>query len=85
MNYVHPNKNPNKWIQSVLLDLLKQNSTESLASLEDGIQRLAASVDPGLIDDLFADWSVIYLKLLDELESSHGNDFQQCPPADPLE
>ena len=83
MSYIHPDKDPNKWIQAVLLDLLKQNTEESIAGLEEAIRRLASSVDPGLIDELFADWSVIYLKLLDELESNHSSDSQQCPLTDP--
>ena len=83
MSYIHPDKDPNKWIQAVLLDLLKQNTEESISGLEEAIRRLASSVDPGLIDELFADWSVIYLKLLDELESNHSNDSQQCPLTDP--
>lgn len=82
MSYIQPQKEPNRWLQAVLLDMLEQNTEDSRADLKEGITRLAAWIEPGLIDQLFADWVDEYLSLLAELESNRSNDSALCLPAD---
>ena len=82
MSYIQPQKEPNRWLQAVLLDMLEQNTEDSRADLREGIKRLAAWMEPGLIDQLFADWVDEYLSLLAELESNRSNDQALCLPAD---
>ncbi len=82
MSYIQPQKEPNRWLQAVLLDMLEQNTEDSRADLKEGITRLAAWIEPGLIDQLFADWVDEYLSLLAELESNRSNDSALCLPED---
>ena len=82
MSHINPKREPNKWLQAVLLDMLEQNTEDSRADLREGIKRLAAWTEPGLIDQLFADWVDEYLSLLAELESSRSNDPALCSPVD---
>ena len=82
MSYIQPQKEPNRWLQVVLLDMLEQNTEDSRADLKEGITRLAAWIEPGLIDQLFADWVDEYLSLLAELESNRSSDPALCLPED---
>lgn len=82
MSYIRPQEEPNRWLQAVLLDMLEQNTEDSRADLKEGITRLAAWIEPGLIDQLFADWVDEYLSLLAELESNRSIDPALCLPKD---
>jgi hypothetical protein len=82
VSYIRPQEEPNRWLQAVLLDMLEQNTEDSRADLKEGITRLAAWIEPGLIDQLFADWVDEYLSLLAELESNRSNDQALCLPED---
>ena len=83
MSHINPKREPNKWLQAVLLDMLEQNTEDSRADLREGIKRLSGWIEPGLVDQLFADWVDEYLSLLAESESSHSSDQALCSPADP--
>lgn len=73
MKYLSPEREPNKWLEAVMLDLLQQNTEESLESLKDGIRVLANWIEPGLIDFAFQSWIDQYADLLAEQESSQNN------------
>jgi hypothetical protein len=81
VKYLNPIHEPNKWLQAVLLDLLEQDTEESKEDLKAAIQALVSWMEPGLIDQLFADWAEQYLNLLDEQENNRGSDQALCSPA----
>jgi hypothetical protein len=85
VKYLDPAKEPNKWLEYVMLDLLQQNTEESLSQLKDGIRVLANWLEPGLIDVAFHPWIEQYGDLLREQESNQNNDPQQCSLRDQLE
>ena len=84
MNYLNPEKDPNKWLEAVLLDLLRQDTPESKQLLTEGIKALISWFEPGLIDDLFALWIDQYMEELNEYQNNHGIDFLTYSPKDHL-
>jgi hypothetical protein len=62
--------------------MLEQNTEDSRADLKEGITRLVSWIEPGLIDQLFADWVDEYLSLLAELESNRNSDQALYSPRD---
>ena len=56
MKFLDPQKEPNKWLQATLLDLLEQDTEESRANLIEGIKTVIPLLDPGMIDHAFAPW-----------------------------
>jgi len=84
MNYLNPEKDPNKWLEAVLLDLLRQDTPESKQLLTEGIRALISWFEPGLIDDLFAPWIDQYMEELNEYQNNHGIDFLMYSPKDHL-
>ena len=73
MSYANPNKNINRWLQLVMLDLLEQNTDESLLSLQEGIITLTNLIEPGLVAQAFGPWIDHYQTILDEHESNQSN------------
>ena len=63
--------------------MLEQDTEDSRADLREGITRLVGWFEPGLIDQLFADWADEYLGLLAELENNRSSDPALCSPKDP--
>jgi len=58
--------------------MLERNTIESRFDVAEGIKRLSGWIEPGLIDQLFADWVDEYLGLLDAQENSRSNDQASC-------
>ena len=58
-----PAKEPNKWLCAILVDLLEQNTQASRSDLRHAITEMAMWMEPGLIDQLFADWIDQYQNL----------------------
>ena len=67
-----------------MLDLLRQNTYESKQHLAEAIKVLAAWIEPGSIDDLFAPWIDQYMGLLDEYENNRSIELLMYSPKDPL-
>jgi hypothetical protein len=61
-----PAKEPNKWLCAILVDLLEQNTEASRSDLRQAITEMAMWMEPGLIDQLFADWIDQYQSLKSE-------------------
>ena len=73
MKFLDPQKEPNKWLQATLLDLLEQDTEESRANLIEGIKTVIPLLDPVMIDHAFAPWIEPYLELLKEAENNQSN------------
>ena len=73
MKFLDPQKEPNKWLQATLLDLLEQDTEESRANLIEGIKTVIPLLDPGMIDYAFAPWIEPYQELLKEAENNQSN------------
>lgn len=82
MNFVNPDKDPNRWLEAVMLDLLEQNTDDSKAMLADGIRSLSRWIEPGLVDQLFGHWIEKYNQLLAEHEKNQNNSHRQYLQAD---
>ena len=67
-----------------MLDLLRQNTYESKQYLTEAIKALAAWIEPGLVDDLFAPWIDQYMGLLDEYENNRSIELLMYLPKDHL-
>jgi hypothetical protein len=78
VKYLNPESEPNRWLEAVMLDLLRQNTEESLESLKYRMRVLTTWIEPGLIDSAFRPWIEHYGTLLDEQESNQSNVRQQC-------
>lgn len=77
MKYLDPEREPNRWLEAVMLDLLQQNTEESLESVKDGIRVLTNWIEPGLIDSAFHPWIEQYAGLLTEQENNQNNAVQK--------
>ena len=84
MRIVDPVKEPNRWIEAMLLDLMEQNTPDSKKMLGDGIRMLSNWIEPGLVDQLFGHWIDCYNQILAEHEKCQSNSDQQCSSKDPL-
>ena len=85
MSYVNPDKNINIWLRCVLLDLLEQNTKESLDTLKEGIILLASLTEAGLIEQAFPHWIATYRRLLAEHESNQSSSHQRNADVDSQE
>ena len=85
MSVLNPKREPNRWLEVIMLDLLRQNTYESKQHLAEAIKVLTAWIEPGSIDDLFAPWIDQYMELLDEYENNRSIDLLMYSPKDPLE
>jgi hypothetical protein len=84
MKIVDPAKEPNRWLEAVLLDMLEEGTPESKKMLADGIRMLSNWIEPGLIDQLFGHWVERYNQLLAEHEKSQSSSHQQYSSTDLL-
>ena len=64
--YLDPRREPCKWLGAVFLTLLETDTKEAKEALSWALPRMANYVEPGLIDQLFAEWIKEYLHLLAE-------------------
>ena len=64
--FLDPRPEPNKWLAATFLDLLKRSDKEpeAMEALEWAIPQLCHYIDPGLVDQIFADWIEQYLEIL---------------------
>jgi len=82
MSYADPNKNINVWLQCVLLDLLEQNTEDSISTLKEGIVTLVSLTEADLIEQAFPHWISTYRRLLAEQESNQNNSPQHSSDVD---
>lgn len=82
--YIDPNKEPNKWLTAVMLDLLARNTHESRGALADGIRVAINFLEPGCIEQLFGDWIDAYVDLLAEEKMQKNKNPRPCSPKDLL-
>ena len=61
-----PRPEPNKWLAATLLNLLNRSAEEpeTMEALKWAIPQLCHSIEPGYVDQIFADWIEEYLELL---------------------
>ena len=64
--FLDPRPEPNKWLAATFLDLLKRSNKEpeAMEALEWAIPQLCHYIEPGLVDQVFADWIEQYLEIL---------------------
>ena len=70
MKILDPEKEPNKWLCSVLMDLVEQNTEDSRNALKEAIPVLSQWIEPGLIDSLFDCWIKEYKELMVQSKTS---------------
>jgi hypothetical protein len=85
MKNIDPDREPNRWLEGVLLDQLEQNSAESRKLLADGIRMITHWLEPGLVSQLFAHWIERYRQLAAQHETQQNNSLQQCSSVDQAE
>jgi len=61
-----PRPEPNNWLSATLLDLLERSKDEpdTMEALKWAIPQLCHSIEPGYVDQIFADWIEYYVELL---------------------
>ena len=61
-----PRPEPNRWLSATLLDLLERSKDEpdTMEALKWAIPQLCHSIEPGYVDQIFADWIEHYIKIL---------------------
>jgi hypothetical protein len=85
MKYIDPRRDPNKWLKLLLIHLIDEDTEESKEMVKAAIKGMADWLEPGLIDQLFANWMEPYCQALDKLESNQNNDSETCLLEDPQE
>jgi hypothetical protein len=78
MKYIDPDREPNRWIETVLLDQLEQNSADSRKLLADGVRMITHWLEPGLVSQLFAHWIERYRQLVAEHEKQQNSSPLPC-------
>lgn len=70
-----PRPEPNKWLAATLLNLLNRSAEEpeTMEALKWAIPQLCHSIEPGYIDQIFADWIDEYLELLANNQNKVNN------------
>lgn len=74
MKILNPEREPNAWLEAIMLDLLENPDEEAQGALKDAIHCLCTWIEPGLVDDLFAPWIDDYMKLLSEHQNNRNID-----------
>ena len=74
MKILNPEREPNAWLEAILLQLLENKDQESTQSLKEAIHSLCQWVEPGAIDSLFAPWIDDYMKLLSANQNNQSID-----------
>ena len=70
MKPLDPDKDPNKWLCAVLMDLVEQNTEDSKKALKEAIPVLSHWIEPGLVDSLFGCWIEEYKELMVQSKTS---------------
>jgi len=78
VKYLDPRKDPNKWLKTLLIHFLEDDTEESKEMVVAAIKGMADWLEPGLIDQLFANWMIPYCEALDKLESNQSSDHPVC-------
>jgi hypothetical protein len=73
MKILDPNREPNRWLEVTLLDLLEENSAESRKLVADAIRVISQWLEPGLVSQLFGHWIDRYNEILAEHEKQQNN------------
>ena len=70
-----PRPEPNKWLAATLLNLLNRSAKEpeTMEALKWAIPQLCHSIEPGYVDQIFADWIDEYLELLANNQNKVNN------------
>ena len=70
-----PRPEPNKWLAATLLNLLNRSGEEpeAMEALKWAIPQLCHSIEPGYVDQIFADWIEEYLELLANNQNKVNN------------
>ena len=70
-----PRPEPNKWLAATLLNLLNRSAEEpeTMEALKWAIPQLCHSIEPGDVDEIFADWSGEYRELLANNQNKVNN------------
>ena len=70
-----PRPEPNKWLAATLLNLLNRSAEEpeAMEALKWAIPQLCHSIEPGYVDQIFADWIDEYLELLANNQNKVNN------------
>jgi len=74
MKILNPEREPNAWLEAIMLDLLGNPQPESQDALKDAIHCLCSWIEPGLIDDLFTPWIEDYMKVLSANQNNQSID-----------
>ena len=74
MKILNPEREPNAWLEAIMLDLLQNPDEQAQDALKDAIHCLCAWIEPGLVDDLFAPWIDDYMKLLSANQNNRSID-----------
>lgn len=82
MKYIDPRRDPNKWLKLLLIHLIDEDTEESKEMVKAAIKGMADWLEPGLIDQLFANWIDPYCESLDKLQSNESSAPPECLLAD---
>ena len=74
MKILNPEREPNAWLEAILIQLLENQDQESTESLKEAVSCLCHWIEPGLIDSLFAPWIEDYMKLLSANQNNQSID-----------
>lgn len=74
MKILNPEREPNAWLEAIMLDLLQNPDEQAQDALKDAIHCLCTWIEPGLVDDLFAPWIDDYMKLLSANQNNQSID-----------
>ena len=70
-----PRPEPNKWLKATLLDLLERSDKEpeAMEALKWAIPQLCHCIEPGYVDQIFADWIEQYIEILENNQNKVNN------------
>ena len=70
-----PRPEPNNWLSATLLDLLERSKDEpdTMEALKWAIPQLCHSIEPGYVDQIFADWIGQYVEILVNSQNKVNN------------
>ena len=73
--FLDPRPEPNKWLAATFLNLLKRSNEEpeAMEALKWAIPQLCHCLEPGYIDQIFADWIEHYVELLVNNQNKANN------------
>jgi hypothetical protein len=78
MKKVNPLREPNRWLELTILNLIEEDSKENEQALKAAIHAITHWLEPGVIDQLFGHWMEDYLDALSEYENKKNNVDPPC-------